>query len=138
MISRHANTPIYRQLAATLRERVQNGHYSGFLPTETGLAYEFITSRDTVRKALATLRNEGLIETRRGSPARVLDWSRPTTIAITIGDTVTARMPAPDERVDFDIPYGVPVLVVAAEVHPAHQCSLVVAPDRRSPHSSQP
>lgn len=58
-----------------LRERIASGQLApgADVPTESELAERWKTSRGPVRNALAALRNEGLIETGRGRPARVRD-----------------------------------------------------------------
>lgn len=51
-----------RQVADVLRHQIHAGAYDGGLPTEHDLASEFFVSRNTVREALAVLKNEGLID----------------------------------------------------------------------------
>jgi GntR family transcriptional regulator len=65
--SRHA------RIAASLREEIQSGQLSPgtALPSEAQLSARFEVSRGTVRHALATLRNEGLIAGGRGRPPTV-------------------------------------------------------------------
>lgn len=60
--------PLYQQLAALLREQINDGTLppSAQLPTEGELAESHDTSRNTVRLALNLLRTEGLVESRRG------------------------------------------------------------------------
>jgi GntR family transcriptional regulator len=60
--------PLYQQLAALLREQIDNGTLQPGtqLPTEGDLADKHDTSRNTVRLALNLLRTEGLVESRRG------------------------------------------------------------------------
>ncbi len=60
----------YSQLADLLRERLAAGEWGGKLPPERVLAGEFLVSRTTLRKALASLTKEKLIgpaTTTRGS-----------------------------------------------------------------------
>jgi len=45
-----------------LRHQIHSGAYDDSLPGETALATEFAVSRNTIREALTTLKNEGLIE----------------------------------------------------------------------------
>lgn len=45
-----------------LRHQIHSGTYDVGLPGETVLATEFSVSRNTIREALTTLKNEGLIE----------------------------------------------------------------------------
>jgi GntR family transcriptional regulator len=51
-----------RQVADVLRHQIHSGTYDDGLPGETALATEFSVSRNTIREALTTLKNEGLIE----------------------------------------------------------------------------
>jgi GntR family transcriptional regulator len=51
-----------RQVADVLRHQIHSGRYDDSLPGETALAAEFSVSRNTIREALSTLKNEGLIE----------------------------------------------------------------------------
>jgi GntR family transcriptional regulator len=51
-----------RQVADVLRHQIHSGVYDDSLPGEATLATEFAVSRNTIREALSTLKNEGLIE----------------------------------------------------------------------------
>ncbi len=51
-----------RQVADVLRHQIHSGVYDDGLPGEAELGGEFSVSRNTIREALATLKNEGLIE----------------------------------------------------------------------------
>lgn len=64
---------VYKQIADDLRARIVSGQLGAGadVPTEAELAQQWSTSRGPIRNALAALRNEGLIETTRGRPARV-------------------------------------------------------------------
>lgn len=61
----------YRQLAEILAERIKSGQYkpSQRIPTESELVEEFELARSTVRRAVAVLRESGLVHTvaQRGS-----------------------------------------------------------------------
>jgi GntR family transcriptional regulator len=65
-IDHEAGTPPYRQLAAILRDRIGAGEITGMLPSERYLAQEHAVAMSTVRRALALLREEGLIVTAPG------------------------------------------------------------------------
>jgi len=58
----------YVEIADTLRKRIAKGRYSGVtvLPSESELSEEFAASRVTIRRALETLRDEGLVASRQG------------------------------------------------------------------------
>jgi GntR family transcriptional regulator len=58
--------PPYRQLAAILRGKIASGDLSGRLPSEKTLMQEYHLAHGTVRKALALLRDEGLVQTTPG------------------------------------------------------------------------
>ena len=59
----------YRLIAEELRAAVRQGDYrdGGRLPSEEGLASRYGVSRGTVRQALAVLRAEGTVTSRRGT-----------------------------------------------------------------------
>lgn len=61
--------PLYYQLENVLREQITSGKFrpGAKLPTESELIEQFKVSRITVRQALSTLSDEGLIERRQGS-----------------------------------------------------------------------
>ncbi|GLX39735.1 GntR family transcriptional regulator [Streptomyces roseochromogenus] len=67
-------TPLYLEVAADLRGAITAGAYgSGArLPAEDELARRYAVSRGTVRQALAALRTDGLITSRRGTRRVVL------------------------------------------------------------------
>ncbi len=58
----------YRVIADAIRERVSAGSYAGgrVLPSEAELSLEFDASRVTIRRALETLRDDGLLAARQG------------------------------------------------------------------------
>ena len=64
-IDRYSEEPLYRQLAAIIRARIESGDLARLdpLPSESTLEQEYGLGRDSVRKALAALREEGLIFT---------------------------------------------------------------------------
>jgi DNA-binding FadR family transcriptional regulator len=72
------------KLQRALTERIVSGALPPGvrLPAETALAKEFGCGRSTVREALGQLASGGLVESRRGSGAHVLDWRRRGTPAL--------------------------------------------------------
>ena len=60
--------PLFRRLAQSISDSIADGTYAlgERLPTEMELAQRHGVSRHTVREALGTLRNRGLIESRQG------------------------------------------------------------------------
>jgi DNA-binding GntR family transcriptional regulator len=66
-----APVPPYRQIAGILRRRIESGQYppDTRIPTESELMESFEVARTTARRAIAALREEGLIYTipQRGS-----------------------------------------------------------------------
>jgi DNA-binding GntR family transcriptional regulator len=65
-LDQDAPEPLWEQLAGLLRDRIDRGVLSGRLEAETALALHYQVSRDTVRRALAQLHEEGLIRATRG------------------------------------------------------------------------
>ena len=57
--------PVYRQLAAILRARILGGRLTPghVIPSENTLQQEFGVSRNTSRRSIAILRDEGLVVT---------------------------------------------------------------------------
>lgn len=67
-IDQHSDRAVYQQIADVLRERIRTGTYApgSKLPSETELLTEFDVTRQTVRRGLAVLQQEGLTEASRG------------------------------------------------------------------------
>jgi len=84
---------MYKQIADELRSRIASGDLApgADVPTEAELAGRWRTSRGPIRNALAELRHEGLIETTRGRPARVLDRKAHQAVDVSIAFTRWAR-----------------------------------------------
>jgi DNA-binding GntR family transcriptional regulator len=72
-ISHDSAVPVYRQLAAVLRDRIASGELApgAPMPSESSLMGEHGISRDTVRKAMDVLREEGLAVTVQGKGSYV-------------------------------------------------------------------
>jgi DNA-binding GntR family transcriptional regulator len=80
----------WKRLADHLGHQIRTGEYrhGDKLPTELRLQKEHGLSRTTVRVAIAQLRAEGLVETRRAEGTFVA--AAPDTIRLAAGDWVTA------------------------------------------------
>ncbi len=78
----------YQYIADELRIQIEAGKYASAvsLPTEFAISEAYHASRQTVRRALALLVEEGLIERRQGSGSRILRRrpaaNRRTTVAV--------------------------------------------------------
>jgi GntR family transcriptional regulator len=61
-------TPLWKQLAAVLRQMIQSGELKprAPLPSESQLQQQYEVSRGTIRKALDQLREDGLVVTITG------------------------------------------------------------------------
>lgn len=66
--------PVYRQLTAILRARILDGRIrpDHVIPSEKQLEQEFGVSRNTSRRAIAILRDEGLVVTVAGRGSYVV------------------------------------------------------------------
>lgn len=84
---------VYTQIADDLRSRISRGvlRPGDAVPTEAELAALWSTSRGPIRNALAVLRGEGLIETTRGRPARVVERKATQAVDVSIPFTRWAR-----------------------------------------------
>jgi len=69
-----ADTPLYLQVAAVLREEIVSGVHpvGSLLPTEDKLCGRFGVSRYTVREALRKLREDAMVSSRRGAGTVVI------------------------------------------------------------------
>jgi len=67
--------PVYLQLASILRTQIAAGQYAPgrAIPSETRLMQEHGLARETVRKAVRVLADEGLVEVVRGRGVFVSD-----------------------------------------------------------------
>jgi len=84
---------VYTQIADDLRARIASGRLrpGDAVPTEAELAERWSTSRGPIRNALAALRAEGLIETARGRPARVVERKATQAVDVSVPFTRWAR-----------------------------------------------
>lgn len=84
---------VYTQIADELRQQILGGvlRPGDDVPTESELAERWRTSRGPIRNALAALRGEGLIETGRGRPARVVAVKASQAVDVSVPFTRWAR-----------------------------------------------
>ena len=136
VINRQGGKPLYLQLADALRDRITSHEFGpgDQLPAEDDLAHHYGVGKDTLRDAFAVLRNQGLIVTRRGYRAVVVEPVETETLTLEPGQRVSARMPTPEERERLELPDGVPVLLVlnpdgSGDIYPGNQV-IAEAPDR--------
>ena len=84
--------PKYQSVANSLRLEIENGLYNSkqLLPTEQLLCQRFKISRQTVRRALSVLEDEGLITRRQGSGSHLRETMEPEVLLnSTIADVTT-------------------------------------------------
>ena len=84
---------VYTQIADELRAQIQAGilRPGDDVPTEAELAERWHTSRGPIRNALAALKSEGLIDTGRGRPARVVSQKASQAVDVSVPFTRWAR-----------------------------------------------
>lgn len=84
---------VYTQIADDLRAQIAAGTLrpGDDVPTEADLAARWQTSRGPIRNALAALKREGLIETGRGRPARVVARKASQAVDMSVPFTRWAR-----------------------------------------------
>lgn len=114
---RHGSAiPAYVQLASFIRSEVIARQLAAGspLPSEPELAGLYNVSRDTVRKAMAVLRELEVVETRRGAGHYVAHLPERVHVSAGRGAVVSARLatPADQEKLYGAGRYGWPVLVV--------------------------
>jgi DNA-binding transcriptional MocR family regulator len=106
--------PRYLWIADRLREQIALGDYAEgeTLPSEGMLRRAHAVSVLTVRRAIAILRDEGLVATQQGRPAQVRVRPPRRRIVLDAGSRLVSRMPTADERAGLGIDPGVPVLEI--------------------------
>lgn len=131
MITPQPGGAVYAQLAARLRTDILTGRLrpGDRLPSETRLQQQHGLARETVRRAVAVLRAEGLVVVHRGHGVVVREHPDVQELTPPAGSVVSSRMPTAEERTGLDIPEGVPVFSVIAPdgtagVYPADRWQL--------------
>lgn len=130
-----ADRPVtgYRALADALRDEITAGRYApgARFPSERDLQQRFGLARDTVRAAVAILRDEGLVVVRHGHATRVATEREKTPVRVEPGSTVEARPARGDERQRLGLRDGAWVLHVVGpdgcgDLYPADRFRLIV------------
>lgn len=139
MIDRVSGVPAYRQVAADLRGKINDGTYpaGSKLPSERTLIGSYGVSRITVREAIGVLRSEGLVIAEHGrgvfvrqtasvvrlSRSRLSKAARDANRAYFLGDaqenaftptvqvTIRFEEASPEHAAVLDVPAGAEVLV---------------------------
>jgi len=77
-IDREGPIPPYRQIADQLRKRILSGEIppGRRIPSLTELEQTYDVARDTLRKAVQVLKDEGLVETVQGMGVYVIDHQK--------------------------------------------------------------
>jgi DNA-binding FadR family transcriptional regulator len=120
----NADRALYKQLADLIRVQIKRGELAPGqrLPPEAKYMQQYDISRESVRRAIAMVRGEGLIITERHD-SHVRERRNVRVVHVDQG-TIFARMPTEPERRAMRIDEGVP--------NPPHRTS---QPNRRTPPS---
>lgn len=114
---------LYRRVAADLGREIGEGRYAsgGRLPAEGELAERYGVSRGTIRQAMAVLRTEGLVASRRGTRRVVIGTPRPQSFGELLSFTRWAHSTGEE-------PGG---LIVATDTRPADatECAQLRLPE---------
>ncbi|MGW4466058.1 GntR family transcriptional regulator [Micromonospora sp. NPDC004704] len=134
MIDLPAGRAVYRQIADELRQKINSGSIAPgvLLPSSAQLEGTYGVSRETIRRTLAVLRAEGLVQTEPGVGTRVQFPEQQTKVAVPRGALIASRPATPDEQADHDVPPGGHVLIVTIGgrvrgVYPAHRTVLTAS-----------
>jgi len=68
---RSSPLPLWAQVCADLRRRIEAGDFAAGFPGELSLTEEYEVSRHTIREALRVLRGEGVLRSQRGKPTTI-------------------------------------------------------------------
>jgi DNA-binding FadR family transcriptional regulator len=132
MLNPRGDRPLYHQLADLLRDQIRDGVYPAglSLPSEVEITERYEVNRPTVRKAMAILREEGLITTRRGERSAVRPQVERRLAVLGAEDRLTCRIPSQPERVALNLESGIALLEIrrstgAVELLPSDQVEIV-------------
>ena len=132
VLSQSQDRPVYQQLGDIIRADIQNGVYApgSTLPSETAMCERYHIGRATVRRAIAVLREEGLVSTKRGEQPLVRGSGPRDPVTLGPGDRLMARMPSQPERTSLQLAAGTPILEITrgngvVELHPADRIEIV-------------
>lgn len=116
--------PLHFQISTQLRDAIQNGLYplGSRLPTEEELCKTFNASRPTLRQALTTLAQEGLIMRRPRTGSTVLATQPQIVLSHSVRSvTELLDYPGPMKRVILEVAYIKADQSLADEIHcPIH------------------
>lgn len=114
MINPRADRARYQQLADILRGHILSGEWTSgrSLPSVDGLVRQYRVTRAVAEGAIRVLKQEGLIETSQGRPARVREIPPLETLIIEEGWSWITRMPTHDEAILLELPDLTPIAVV--------------------------
>ncbi|WP_319460107.1 winged helix-turn-helix domain-containing protein [Micromonospora sp. RTP1Z1] len=125
----------YLELAEILRAQITSGDLGpgARLPSEATLSQTYGVAPKTARAALMQLRNEGLATAVRGYGVVVREPVEPELVRAEPGDQVSARNPTPGERETYEVPEGVPLIVVIhadglMDLYPADRYRVEMSP----------
>lgn len=94
VLDRRHPLPLWAQLDADLRRRLDTGEFAEAFPAEHALVAQYAVSRQTVREALRRLRAEGLVTAERGRAPRLSpkpQFSQPLGALYSLFSSVEAR-----------------------------------------------
>jgi DNA-binding transcriptional regulator YhcF (GntR family) len=135
MITPRPGGSLYEQIAAAVRADILTGRLQPGqrIPSELALQQVHGVARETVRRAIGLLRQEGLVVVQRGHGVVVREQLDRQTLTPLPGATIISRMPTDEERAAHDLPDGVPVLWVvapdgSAAAYPADRWVIVYPP----------
>ncbi len=91
-LDRTSDLPVWRQVEADLRSRLDAGEFVTSLPGELELAEQYAVSRHTVREALRQMRADGTITAGRGRRPQIAPAviTQPTGVAYSLFSSVEA------------------------------------------------
>ena len=127
MITPGADASVYRRLAARLRDQIESGELpaGSRFPSEKDLIDQYGNARETIRKALAILKAEGLIVVRHGYPTRVRDQEpEAETVKVMRGSQLTVRLATLADQEELGIVDG---RAVAVLIEPSGRARVFVA-----------
>ncbi|MGH7641589.1 MAG: GntR family transcriptional regulator [Candidatus Dormibacteria bacterium] len=115
--------PLYRQLAARLRQAIEQGRFGPGvqLPSERKLMVQYSVTRTTVRSALGALVADGLVTPEQGAGVFVRERPELSELDLGVGPRVPGERPfrlASEPSSDFHVEYADADIAAYLEVNP--------------------
>jgi GntR family trehalose operon transcriptional repressor len=94
-------TQKYQQIYADLKEKIIEGKYEEFIPSENSLTKEYNCSRNTIRRAILALSENGFVQSVHGKGVQVIYEGDQRKVGFELGGIESLKEAAQRNNLDF-------------------------------------